>query len=154
MSTPTGAVISFGGASVPAGWLMCDGAPVSRTTYASLFAILGTVYGPGMARLPSTCLIWSTGRWWVLETLRRSLRPCLAMLAVLTTTRLRPRNFLRINTRMLTAPAIETLLPVVALLIAEQVRCLRLAGALLIPMFNRIWPSSIALRHRRNREHY
>ena len=47
MSTPTGAVISFGGASVPAGWLMCDGAPVSRTTYASLFAILGTVYGPG-----------------------------------------------------------------------------------------------------------
>lgn len=34
-------------ASVPAGWLLCDGAAVSRTIYASLFALIGTTYGPG-----------------------------------------------------------------------------------------------------------
>lgn len=44
---PTGGVISFGGASAPAGYLLCDGAAVSRTTYAGLFAVLGTTYGAG-----------------------------------------------------------------------------------------------------------
>lgn len=33
--------------TVPTGWLACDGAAVSRTTYAKLFAILGTTYGAG-----------------------------------------------------------------------------------------------------------
>lgn len=31
----------------PAGWLKCNGQAVSRTTYAELFAILGTTYGAG-----------------------------------------------------------------------------------------------------------
>lgn len=29
------------------GWLICDGSAVSRTTYANLFAAIGTTYGPG-----------------------------------------------------------------------------------------------------------
>lgn len=34
-------------ASAPAGWIKANGAAVSRTTYAALFAILGTTYGAG-----------------------------------------------------------------------------------------------------------
>lgn len=45
--TPTGAVISFAGTTAPNGWLLCDGAEVSRTSYAALFAILGTTFGVG-----------------------------------------------------------------------------------------------------------
>jgi microcystin-dependent protein len=44
---PTGSILEYGGAAAPAGWLLCDGAAVSRATYASLFAILGTAYGVG-----------------------------------------------------------------------------------------------------------
>ena len=32
---------------VPAGWLLCDGTAVSRTTYAALFAAIGTLWGAG-----------------------------------------------------------------------------------------------------------
>ena len=32
-------------ANVPAGFLYCDGSPVSRTTYAELFAVIGTTFG-------------------------------------------------------------------------------------------------------------
>lgn len=46
-SAPTGSVIMFGGASAPTGWLLCNGAAVSRTTYADLFAVLGTTWGSG-----------------------------------------------------------------------------------------------------------
>lgn len=45
---PVGSVIPFAGASSPdATWLVCDGSAVSRTTYAALFAVLGTTYGVG-----------------------------------------------------------------------------------------------------------
>lgn len=33
--------------ALPAGWLVCDGSAVSRTSYANLFAVVGTIYGPG-----------------------------------------------------------------------------------------------------------
>lgn len=33
--------------TVPAGWLLCDGSAVSRTTYAALFAAIGTAFGVG-----------------------------------------------------------------------------------------------------------
>lgn len=42
-----GIVMAFAGSSAPAGWLLCDGAAVSRTTYATLFALIGTTYGAG-----------------------------------------------------------------------------------------------------------
>lgn len=48
-SAPTGSVTAWLGsnASVPSGWLMCAGATVSRSTYADLFAVIGTTFGAG-----------------------------------------------------------------------------------------------------------
>ena len=43
----TGLIIPWGSASVPAGFLECDGTAVSRSTYAGLFAVVGTNYGIG-----------------------------------------------------------------------------------------------------------
>lgn len=43
----TGLIIPWGNASPPSGFLECNGAAVSRTTYAALFAVVGTVYGVG-----------------------------------------------------------------------------------------------------------
>lgn len=34
-------------ATAPTGWLNCDGSAVSRTTYAALFALIGTTFGAG-----------------------------------------------------------------------------------------------------------
>ena len=45
--TPSGAILQFAGSSAPSNWLLCDGALVSRTTYATLFGVIGTVYGAG-----------------------------------------------------------------------------------------------------------
>lgn len=42
-----GQVIMFAGKNAPAGTLLCNGAAVSRTTYADLFAAIGTLYGAG-----------------------------------------------------------------------------------------------------------
>lgn len=44
---PTGSVQEFAGGTAPDGFLMCDGAVVSRTTYAALFAVIGETYGAG-----------------------------------------------------------------------------------------------------------
>jgi len=44
---PVGAKIMFGSASTPENFLYCDGSAVSRTTYAALFAVIGTTYGAG-----------------------------------------------------------------------------------------------------------
>lgn len=45
----TGEVRMWGGtiAAVPNGWLPCDGAAISRTTYSALFNVIGTQYGSG-----------------------------------------------------------------------------------------------------------
>lgn len=43
----TGFIVPYVGASAPTGWLLCDGSAVSRTTYASLFALAGTTFGAG-----------------------------------------------------------------------------------------------------------
>lgn len=42
-----GIIAWFPGTAVPDGWLLCNGANVSRTTYANLFAAIGTKYGSG-----------------------------------------------------------------------------------------------------------
>jgi microcystin-dependent protein len=44
---PTGAITAYGAGSAPSGWLLCDGTAVNRTTYATLFGIIGTTYGVG-----------------------------------------------------------------------------------------------------------
>ncbi len=43
----TGFIVPTGRAAAPLGWLMCDGAAVSRSTFANLFAAIGTAYGVG-----------------------------------------------------------------------------------------------------------
>jgi microcystin-dependent protein len=46
-SIPAGAISAFGMNTAPSGWLECDGATVSRTTYATLFAAISTTFGVG-----------------------------------------------------------------------------------------------------------
>ena len=44
---PSGSVFCMAVATVPSGYLECDGDEVSRTTFAALFAVIGTAYGTG-----------------------------------------------------------------------------------------------------------
>jgi len=44
---PTATIVPWSDSSVPSGFLECNGAAVSRSTYADLFAIVGTTYGSG-----------------------------------------------------------------------------------------------------------
>ena len=46
-SIPSGAVMDFAGSTAPAGWLLCAGQAVSRTTFNALFVAIGTTYGAG-----------------------------------------------------------------------------------------------------------
>jgi len=43
----TGLIIPWSTTTAPSGFLECDGTAVSRTTYATLFAVVGTTYGAG-----------------------------------------------------------------------------------------------------------
>lgn len=43
---PPGSMVSFGGIAAPAGWLLCYGQAISRTTYAALYAALGGASSP------------------------------------------------------------------------------------------------------------
>ncbi|PIT58424.1 phage tail protein [Snodgrassella alvi] len=45
--TPAGAVMYFAMNTAPVGWLRADGAVVSRSLYANLFAAIGTIFGDG-----------------------------------------------------------------------------------------------------------
>jgi len=44
---PSGSILMFGGDDAPDGYVLCDGAAISRTTFANLFAEIGTNYGVG-----------------------------------------------------------------------------------------------------------
>ena len=44
---PTATIVPWSSASVPTGFLECNGQTVSRSTYSALFAIVGTTYGAG-----------------------------------------------------------------------------------------------------------
>jgi len=50
-SIPAGVTFPWGGteATIPSGYLFCDGRAVSRTTYANLFTAIGTTHGVGDA---------------------------------------------------------------------------------------------------------
>jgi microcystin-dependent protein len=55
--TPVGMLSPFAGSSAPDGWLLCHGQAVSQTTYAALFALIGSTYdvtspGAGNFRVP------------------------------------------------------------------------------------------------------
>lgn len=47
IGVPPGMVMWYCANSPPTGWLECNNAAVSRTTYADLFAVIGTTYGSG-----------------------------------------------------------------------------------------------------------
>ena len=47
VKVPTGTIIHVVGTDVPTGYLLCNGAAVSRTKYSSLFAKIGTKFGTG-----------------------------------------------------------------------------------------------------------
>lgn len=44
---PAGAVMYFARTNAPSGWLKANGAAISRTAYAALFAAIGTTFGEG-----------------------------------------------------------------------------------------------------------
>lgn len=44
---PTGSVMAYAAATAPTGWLLCDGTAVSRTTYSTLFGVIGETHGQG-----------------------------------------------------------------------------------------------------------
>ena len=44
---PPASVLPYAGGSAPEGWLLCDGSAINRTTYAALFAAIGTSHGSG-----------------------------------------------------------------------------------------------------------
>lgn len=44
---PTGTISAYSAPTAPTGYLLCDGVAVSRTSFAALFAIVGTRYGVG-----------------------------------------------------------------------------------------------------------
>ena len=46
-SVPAGVISMWASATAPNGWLICDGSPISRTTYAELFSVVGTTWGSG-----------------------------------------------------------------------------------------------------------
>lgn len=46
-NTPPGVVNIYAGTTAPTGWLICDGSAVSRTTYSTLFGVIGTAFGSG-----------------------------------------------------------------------------------------------------------
>jgi microcystin-dependent protein len=47
LRVPAGVVLPFAGTTAPAGFLLCFGQEVARSTYADLFAAIGTTYGAG-----------------------------------------------------------------------------------------------------------
>lgn len=64
---PPGSIMAYMGTTAPSGWLLCNGAYVSRTTYSNLFAVIGTSSGSGGGgsttfRLPDTQGLFLRGR--------------------------------------------------------------------------------------------
>ena len=46
-TVPAGAMTAYAAASAPSGWLLCNGAAVSRSTYSDLYGVVGDTYGNG-----------------------------------------------------------------------------------------------------------
>jgi len=44
---PPGVVMAFTSLTIPSGWLKCDGAAISRTTYSALYNVIGQTFGAG-----------------------------------------------------------------------------------------------------------
>ena len=62
---PAGVILAFGGATAPTGWLLCNGAAISQTTYADLYAAISTNWGNpggGSFNLPNLVAQFLRGR--------------------------------------------------------------------------------------------
>lgn len=63
---PVASVMAYTGDTAPAGYLLCDGSAVSRTTYATLYAVVGNRHGSGDGsttfRLPNYRGLFLRGR--------------------------------------------------------------------------------------------
>ena len=44
---PVGTILAYGGTTPPAGWFICDGTALNRTSFAELFSVIGTQFGQG-----------------------------------------------------------------------------------------------------------
>jgi microcystin-dependent protein len=47
LGSPAGVISLFAGTTAPEGYLICDGALKSRTAFARLYGVIGTIYGGG-----------------------------------------------------------------------------------------------------------
>lgn len=47
VNNPVGSMQMFAGSSAPAGYLICDGSSISRSTYSRLFSVISTTWGTG-----------------------------------------------------------------------------------------------------------
>lgn len=47
VSIPSGVITDYAGSTAPAGWLLCYGQAISRTTFAALFTAISTTFGVG-----------------------------------------------------------------------------------------------------------
>ena len=62
---PVGSIMMWPSDNIPTGWALCDGSSLSRTTYATLFAVLGTTYGSNdnsTFKLPNICGRYVAGK--------------------------------------------------------------------------------------------
>lgn len=67
-----GSMVVYGKTTVPAtgNWLLANGAAISRTTYAALFAVIGTVFGVGNGTTTfnvPTCVAPAVGSAWLIR---------------------------------------------------------------------------------------
>jgi microcystin-dependent protein len=74
VTIPPGIIAPYSGDTTPSGWLVCNGAAISRTTYAALFAAIGTKYGPGDGSTTFN-LPESRGEFWRFADLGRGVDP-------------------------------------------------------------------------------
>jgi microcystin-dependent protein len=47
LPSPTGSITAYTMSTAPEGWLICDGAAISRDAYSDLFSVIGTTFGSG-----------------------------------------------------------------------------------------------------------
>lgn len=63
----TGIITPYGGFTAPSGWLLCDGAAVSRATYATLWALLNPSLGTATMTIASPAVVSKTAHGLVLD---------------------------------------------------------------------------------------
>lgn len=75
---PVGTVIAYMGTDEPEGFLLMDGRELSRTTYAALFAVIGTSQGAGNGSTTFNIADMTDGRYLMGSTVAGSSQACVA----------------------------------------------------------------------------